>query len=60
VSWYLEGRLPAGEDVDLGLNEDAVAIVGISPEVPDGIRRKVAQEATRLRREEAEEKQPRS
>ncbi len=60
VSWYLEGRLPAGDDVELGLTEDAVAIVGISPEVPDDIRRKVAQEAARLRREEAEEKQQRS
>lgn len=56
VSWYLEGRLPAGEDVELGLTEDAVAIVGISPEVPDDIRRKVAQEAARLRGKEAEEK----
>ena len=53
VSWYLEGRLPPGEDVELGLTEDAVAIVGISPEVPPDIRRKVAQEATRLRKDEA-------
>ncbi len=60
VSWYLEGRLPAGEDVELGLTEDAVAIVGISPEVPDDIRRKVAQEAARLRGEEAQEKRQRS
>ena len=59
VSWYLEGRLPAGEDVELGLTEDAVAIVGISPEVPDDIRRKVAHEAARLRGEEAKEKQQR-
>jgi basic membrane lipoprotein Med (substrate-binding protein (PBP1-ABC) superfamily) len=57
VSWYLEGRLPAGEDVELGLTEDAVAIVGISSAVPDDIRRKVAQEAARLRAKEAEEKQ---
>jgi DNA-binding SARP family transcriptional activator/basic membrane lipoprotein Med (substrate-binding protein (PBP1-ABC) superfamily) len=56
VSWYLEGRLPPGEDVELGLTEDAVAIVGVSPEVPDDIRRKVAQEAARLRGEEAEKK----
>jgi basic membrane lipoprotein Med (substrate-binding protein (PBP1-ABC) superfamily)/DNA-binding SARP family transcriptional activator len=60
VSWYLEGRLPAGEDVELGLTEDAVAIVGISPEVPSDIRRKVAQEAARLRGEEAKEKRQRS
>lgn len=57
VSWYLEGRLPAGEDVELGLTEDAVAIVGISSAVPDDIRRKVAQEAARLRGKEADEKQ---
>ena len=56
VSWYLEGRLPPGDDVELGLTEDAVAIVGISPEVPDDIRRKVAQEAARLRGDEAAEK----
>ena len=60
VSWHLEGRLPPGEDVELGLTEDAVAIVGISPEVPDDIRRKVAQEAARLRAEEAEEERHRS
>jgi len=57
VTWYLEGRLPAGEDVELGLSEDAVALVGISPSVPDDIRRKVAQEAARLREKEAVEKQ---
>ena len=60
MSWHLEGRLPPGEDVELGLTEDAVAIVGISPEVPDDIRRKVAQEAARLRAEEAEEERHRS
>jgi DNA-binding SARP family transcriptional activator/basic membrane lipoprotein Med (substrate-binding protein (PBP1-ABC) superfamily) len=60
VSWYLEGRLRAGEDGELGLTEDAVAIVGISSEVPDDIRRKVAQQAARLRGKEAEEKQQRS
>ena len=57
VTWYLEGRLPAGGDVELGLSEDAVAIVGITPSVPDDIRRKLAREATRLREEEAAEKQ---
>jgi hypothetical protein len=33
-----------------------VAIVGISPKVPDDIRSKVAQEAARLRQQEAVEK----
>jgi DNA-binding SARP family transcriptional activator/basic membrane lipoprotein Med (substrate-binding protein (PBP1-ABC) superfamily) len=53
VSWYLEGRLPPGKDVELGLADDAVAIVGISPDVPSEIRRKVAQEAARLQAQEA-------
>jgi DNA-binding SARP family transcriptional activator/basic membrane lipoprotein Med (substrate-binding protein (PBP1-ABC) superfamily) len=56
VSWFLGGRLPAGEDVELGLSEDAVALVGISPSVPDDIRRKVAREAARLREQEAVER----
>lgn len=49
VSSYLAGRLPAGEDIELGLADDAVALVGISSEVPLGIRSKVAREAARLR-----------
>jgi basic membrane protein A len=52
VSWYLEGRLPPGGDVELGLVDDAVALVGINPDVPPLIRRKVAQEAARLRAQE--------
>ena len=53
VSWYLEGRLPPGGDVELGLVDDAVALVGINPDVPPLIRAKVAQEAARLRAQEA-------
>ena len=53
VSWYLEGRLPPGGDVELGLVDDAVALVGINPDVPPEIRAKVAQEAARLRAQEA-------
>ena len=52
VSWYLEGRLPPGGDVELGLVDDAVALVGINPDVPPVIRSKVAQEAARLRAQE--------
>ena len=52
VSWYLEGRLPPGGDVELGLVDDAVALVGINPDVPPAIRSKVAQEAARLRAQE--------
>jgi basic membrane lipoprotein Med (substrate-binding protein (PBP1-ABC) superfamily)/DNA-binding SARP family transcriptional activator len=52
VSWYLEGRLPPGGDVELGLADDAVALLGINPDVPPVIRAKVAQEAARLRAQE--------
>jgi DNA-binding SARP family transcriptional activator/basic membrane lipoprotein Med (substrate-binding protein (PBP1-ABC) superfamily) len=52
VSWYLEGRLPPGGDVELGLVDDAVALLGINPDVPSGIRGKVEQEAARLRAQE--------
>ena len=52
VSWYLEGRLPPGGDVELGLVDDAVALVGINPAVPGVIRGKVEQEAARLRAQE--------
>ena len=52
VSWYLEGRLPPGGDVELGLLDDAVALLGINPDVPSGIRAKVEQEAARLRAQE--------
>ncbi len=31
VSWYLEGRLPPGEDLELGLTDDAVALVASAP-----------------------------
>jgi basic membrane lipoprotein Med (substrate-binding protein (PBP1-ABC) superfamily) len=52
VSWYLEGRLPPGGDVELGLVDDAVALADINPDVPPEIRAKVAQEAARLRAQE--------
>ena len=52
VSWYLEGRLPPGGDVELGLVDETVALVGINPDVPARIRAKAAQEAARLRAQE--------
>ncbi len=52
VSWYLEGRLPPGGDVELGLVDESVALVDINPDVPPEIRAKVAQEAARLRAQE--------
>jgi basic membrane protein A len=53
VTWYLEGRLPADTDLELGLIDDAVGLVGIRPDVPASVRSKVAVEAARLRAEEA-------
>jgi basic membrane lipoprotein Med (substrate-binding protein (PBP1-ABC) superfamily)/DNA-binding SARP family transcriptional activator len=53
VGWYLDGSLPRGEDVELGLEDDAVGLAGISPEVPASIRKKVEVEAARLRSSEA-------
>jgi basic membrane lipoprotein Med (substrate-binding protein (PBP1-ABC) superfamily)/DNA-binding SARP family transcriptional activator len=52
VGWYLDGSLPRGEDVELGLEDDAVGLAGISPEVPANIRQKVEREAARLRNSE--------
>ncbi|CAN5719999.1 hypothetical protein BH20ACT14_BH20ACT14_15840 [soil metagenome] len=31
---FLQGKLPARKDVELGLEQDAVALVGINSEVP--------------------------
>ena len=45
MSWYLEGRLLSGGDLELGLTDDAVALVGMGPKVPPAIRSKVAREA---------------
>jgi class 3 adenylate cyclase/basic membrane lipoprotein Med (substrate-binding protein (PBP1-ABC) superfamily) len=49
VSWFLEDRLPHGQDVQVGLAQDVVGLVGISSDVPLEIRRRVAEEAARLR-----------
>lgn len=52
VSWFLQGSLPQS-DVLLGLDDDAVGIGGISLEVPQDIRRKVAAVAASLRAAES-------
>jgi basic membrane protein A len=52
VRWFLEGTLPRG-DLVLGLDDDAVGIAGISPEVPTTIRRQVARLEASLRAAEA-------
>jgi basic membrane protein A len=50
--WFLEGTLPRG-DLVLGLDDDAVGIAGISPEVPTMIRKNVARVEASLRAAEA-------
>ena len=52
VRWFVEGSLPRGRDVPLGIDDEAVGIAGISPEVSPRIRRKVARLAAALRRAE--------
>jgi hypothetical protein len=49
VRSYVEGTLPRGKELVLGLDENAVGIAGISPEVPESVRREVARTAARLR-----------
>ena len=48
VRAFVQGTLAADEDIVLGLADDAVGIIGISPQVPDAIRLKVAQAAEAL------------
>lgn len=55
VRRYLDGTLPGGVTVDLGLADDAVGLVGVNAAVPPGIRDQVAREAARIRQEEASE-----
>jgi basic membrane protein A len=47
---FLQGTLPAGGNITLGLNENAVGITGISSDVPESIRKQVEREAAALRR----------
>jgi basic membrane protein A len=49
VRRYHDGTLPAGERIELGIRDDAVGVVGISPEVPVDIRKKLADETARVR-----------
>jgi hypothetical protein len=50
--WFLQDSLPAG-DIVLGLDDDAVGITGISPEVAPADRRSLARLAASLRQAEA-------
>jgi basic membrane lipoprotein Med (substrate-binding protein (PBP1-ABC) superfamily)/DNA-binding SARP family transcriptional activator len=50
VRSFVNGTLPGGRTLVLGLDDDAVGIAGISPSVPESIRQRVAQAAAALRR----------
>jgi basic membrane lipoprotein Med (substrate-binding protein (PBP1-ABC) superfamily)/DNA-binding SARP family transcriptional activator len=50
VRSFLSRTLPGGKTLTLGLDADAVGLVGLSPSVPDSIRRKVASMAAGLRK----------
>jgi basic membrane lipoprotein Med (substrate-binding protein (PBP1-ABC) superfamily)/DNA-binding SARP family transcriptional activator len=52
IRWFSQGSLPSGE-VLLGLDDDAVGITGISPEVSSADRRALARLAASLRKKEA-------
>ena len=53
VRRFIEGTLAGGQTVDLGIEDDAVGVVGVSTEVPSAIRTKLAREAARVRAREA-------
>lgn len=48
---FLDGTLPGGETVPLGIEQDAAAIVGIDPSVPQDVRIKLAAETARIRKQ---------
>jgi basic membrane lipoprotein Med (substrate-binding protein (PBP1-ABC) superfamily)/DNA-binding SARP family transcriptional activator len=48
VQWYLQGTMPRGEQVVLGLDDDAVGIAGLSPELPPEIRERIGRIAELL------------
>jgi basic membrane protein A len=53
VRQFLEGELPAGKTVNIGMREGVVALVGVNPAVPDGVRKKLARQVALVRKEEA-------
>jgi basic membrane protein A len=50
VRSFLNGTLPGGKTLRFGLDDGVVGLVGLSPGVPDSIRRKVARMAATLRK----------
>lgn len=53
LRWFVQGTFPAGEDIVLGLDDDAVGVAGINAAVPAEIRSKVAHLAASFRQKEA-------
>ena len=53
VRLWVQGSLPRGKDVLLGLEDEAVGVTGISPGVSPFIRQKLAQRGASLRAAEA-------
>ena len=51
VRTFLDGTLQPGRMLDIGIERDAVGIVGISPEVPPDIGRKLARATERIRKQ---------
>jgi basic membrane lipoprotein Med (substrate-binding protein (PBP1-ABC) superfamily) len=51
VRWFVEGTLPRGRDIVLGLDDDAVGLAGISPVVPSSVRARLARETVSLRKQ---------
>jgi basic membrane lipoprotein Med (substrate-binding protein (PBP1-ABC) superfamily)/DNA-binding SARP family transcriptional activator len=49
IRWYIEGTLPRGREIVLALDDDAVGVEGIAPDVPTSIRRQVARVEAELR-----------
>jgi basic membrane lipoprotein Med (substrate-binding protein (PBP1-ABC) superfamily) len=49
VRSFVHGTLPRGRTVVFGLDADAVGLVGLSPSVPDAVRKQVARAAMVLR-----------
>ena len=49
VGWFIEGTLPPAGEVALALDDDAIGLAGINPEIPPSIRRQVAHVVAELR-----------
>jgi basic membrane lipoprotein Med (substrate-binding protein (PBP1-ABC) superfamily) len=47
---FVQGTRPGGRDIMPGLDDNAVGITGISPDVPTSVRQRLAREQAALRR----------